>query len=207
MIRLLARTSALMLTFTATILIARLAGSTHPKPALFSVLFTNPDGSPCEMPCMFGVRPGKMTVDEAVARLQQHPFTRGMTFRKGSSETAFADAEYEFAGENGKIVIYKADQIAFLCISDFARARTQPVPNLCHEKESLGDVFATLNRSDGFFLEDWTNLTPSYALYKPATVFTFYGQSTDYITPQDRLMMVVVREKTDWMNFCDHSAS
>jgi hypothetical protein len=201
MIRLLARTSALMLTFAVAIMIARLVGSARPKPALYSMLFTNPDGSPCERPCMFGVRPGKMTPAEAVAILKQHPVTHGMTFREGSSETAFLDAEYEFAGENGKVIVYKADQIVFLCTSDLAKARLQSVPNLCREQESFGDVFATFGKPDGFFIEDWTNLTPSYAYYEPATVFTFYGESTDYITPNDQLMLIVVRDKTDWMTY------
>lgn len=200
MIRLLARTSALMLTFAVAILSARLVGSTHPKPALFSVLFTNPDGSPCERPCMFGVRPGKMTPEKAVEILKQHPITHGMTLRTGSSETAFLDAEYEFAGEFGKIIVYSY-QMTFLCTSDLARARLQSVPNLCVDKESLGDVFATFSRPDGFFIEDLHNLTPSYAFYSPASVFTFYGASTDYVTPHDPLMMVVVTTNDDWMDY------
>src|SRR5207302_1104975 len=42
------------------------------------VLFTNPDGSPCQMPCLFGVRPGQMTVDDSLRVLQQHPLTHNM---------------------------------------------------------------------------------------------------------------------------------
>jgi hypothetical protein len=89
MIRLLARSSALMITFAVAILLARLVGSARPKPALFSMLFTNPDGSPCEMPWMFGVRPGKMTIDEALRILKQEPFTRAMDQSKSGSEFLF----------------------------------------------------------------------------------------------------------------------
>jgi hypothetical protein len=77
MIRLLARTSAFMLTFAVAILIARFVGSIHPAPDLYSILFTNPDGTPCKSPCMLGVRPDA-TIDRAVRTLRQHPFTRGM---------------------------------------------------------------------------------------------------------------------------------
>jgi hypothetical protein len=204
MIRLLARTSTLMLTLAIAILLARLVGSVRPKPALFSMLFTNPDGSPCERPCMFGVRPGKMTTEKAVEILKQHPITRGMTFRQGSSETAFLDGVYEFAGDNGKVIIYKADQIAFLCTSDLAKARWQLVPNLCRDKESFGDVIATFGKPDGFFFENSPNLTPSYAYYNPSTVFTFYGDLRDYITPNDRLMLIVVQYESDWMKYYGH---
>ncbi len=35
---------------------ARVIGSTQPRSAI-AAIFTNPDDSPCEMPCMFGIRP------------------------------------------------------------------------------------------------------------------------------------------------------
>jgi hypothetical protein len=77
MIRILARTSALVALFTVAIIVARFVGSVHPAPDLYSILFTNPDGSPCKSPCMLGVRPDA-TIDRAVRTLRQHPFTRGM---------------------------------------------------------------------------------------------------------------------------------
>jgi hypothetical protein len=78
MIRLLARTSALAAVFAVAILLARLAGSIHPAPDRYSILFTNPDSSPCEIPCILGVQPGTATIDSAVRTLRRHPFSRGM---------------------------------------------------------------------------------------------------------------------------------
>lgn len=67
---------ALLLLFTALVSGAWLVGNTQSNP--LDVLFAAPDGSPCPMPCLFGVRPGQMTVDEALQILQQHPLTRKM---------------------------------------------------------------------------------------------------------------------------------
>jgi hypothetical protein len=41
-------------------------------------LFTNPDGSPCAQPCLFGVRPGKTTLDDALKILDRHPLTHSL---------------------------------------------------------------------------------------------------------------------------------
>ena len=100
---------------------------------------------------MFGVRPEKMTPEDAVAILKQHPMTRGMTFRKGSSETAFLDGEYEFAGENGKIVVYKRDQIVFLCTDDLAQA-TLPICALpVSRKKIVGRCICDFWQTSGIF--------------------------------------------------------
>src|SRR5262245_25098994 len=99
MIRLLVRTSALILFFAVAIVAVRLVGSTQPRPALFSVLFTNSDGSPCEMPCMFGVRPGKMTVDKAISLLKGHPFVDYVRTEQWQSQDLPA-AEGRVEGKN-----------------------------------------------------------------------------------------------------------
>src|SRR5215467_16109656 len=47
----------------------------------FMLLFTNPDGSPCQRPCLLGIRPGDMTFDATVALLKVHPVTRDLQFQ------------------------------------------------------------------------------------------------------------------------------
>src|SRR5207248_927370 len=41
-------------------------------------LLTNPDGSSCQQPCLFGVQPGITNLSAALYLLQAHPFTRGL---------------------------------------------------------------------------------------------------------------------------------
>src|SRR5689334_6507113 len=71
MFRLLRLTFALIATFAAAIFVARRISSTQPSP--LAVLFTNPDGTPCERPCLFGIRPGKTTRAEAIRLLKANP--------------------------------------------------------------------------------------------------------------------------------------
>ncbi|MCC7207322.1 MAG: hypothetical protein IT323_08450 [Anaerolineae bacterium] len=44
----------------------------------FALLFTYPDGAPCDGPCLLGVRPGETMLDDAVHTLREHPLTRDM---------------------------------------------------------------------------------------------------------------------------------
>src|SRR6266851_6376817 len=67
---------ALTIIFFGTILTSRFVGATQANP--IAVLFTNPDGSPCQMPCLFGVRPGVATLDEGLQILHKHLLTHGM---------------------------------------------------------------------------------------------------------------------------------
>src|SRR5258708_6356870 len=51
-----------------------------------ALLFTNPNGSSCKMPCLFGVRPDDMTTDQALQILMAHPLTSNMFLRKIKGE-------------------------------------------------------------------------------------------------------------------------
>jgi hypothetical protein len=56
-------------------LIVTIAATQFPRgtpPQLLSGLFTNADGSPCEQPCLFGVRP-EMSYEQALTVLVAHP--------------------------------------------------------------------------------------------------------------------------------------
>jgi hypothetical protein len=52
---------------------AKLTGPLRHDPMM--PLFTNPDGSRCPMACLFGIRPGDTTFQEAVTLIQTHPMT------------------------------------------------------------------------------------------------------------------------------------
>jgi hypothetical protein len=68
--------AALFFCFCLLIGTISLAASNQPNP--IAPLFTNPDGSACEMPCLLGVQPGKMTIDQALAILNAHPLMVGL---------------------------------------------------------------------------------------------------------------------------------
>lgn len=43
--------------------------------------FTRTDGSPCVEPCMFGVQPGRSSLQDALNAIRKHPVTAGMRAR------------------------------------------------------------------------------------------------------------------------------
>jgi hypothetical protein len=57
---------------TLTVVIFALREASTRSPSSLASLFTNPDGTPCERPCLFGVRLGKMAIDEAIALVKTH---------------------------------------------------------------------------------------------------------------------------------------
>src|SRR5262249_50436568 len=69
----------LRLTALLIVLCAFSAGIIHDgssqQPSSVLALFTKPDGTPCERPCLFGVQPGITSFDQALALLRAHPFT------------------------------------------------------------------------------------------------------------------------------------
>lgn len=88
MLRFVLRILLLIMMLSTLLFTARVIGQTHPAPSLFAVIFTNPDGSPCEMPCMFGVRPGEMSRQQAIAILKKHPVTQDMKLVADESRTS-----------------------------------------------------------------------------------------------------------------------
>ncbi len=61
------------------------------QPAPIAILFTNPDGTPCQQPCLFGVRPRETTYKQAIALLHAHPFTRN--FRPNATGNVLSDGQ------------------------------------------------------------------------------------------------------------------
>jgi hypothetical protein len=76
MMRLLRLSLLLVGGFALLITSIRLLGSLQPNPV--AALFTNPDGSSCPLPCLFGANPDEMTVDQALDVLRAHPLLRNM---------------------------------------------------------------------------------------------------------------------------------
>lgn len=93
--------------------ISVLTGALNPDPLIG--LFTNPDGSACEMPCLLGIQTGETTVGEAITLVQNHPmtynlrlfqddFVTGLPTRSGGSFFHGASWSVLFLGQSGNIV-------------------------------------------------------------------------------------------------------
>src|SRR5262249_34087493 len=64
--------------FVGATLAVHLVGGTRPMPV--ATLFSNPDGSPCQQACLFGIVPGQTTASDALLILKAHPLSRRVTF-------------------------------------------------------------------------------------------------------------------------------
>ncbi len=101
MFRLFRLTLALLIISGTMTLAARLAGTTQPSP--LTPLSTSPNGNPCDHPCLFGIRPGKMTIDEAIAVVKTHWFLNNVRLLNsesysfviaGNGKSSFADKQF-----------------------------------------------------------------------------------------------------------------
>jgi len=72
--RLVRFTGELFVLIGIAVAVSCLLGSTQPRPAI-ATIFTNPDGSPCEMPCMFGIKPSLTESVEMLQKIAGHPIT------------------------------------------------------------------------------------------------------------------------------------
>ncbi len=151
------------------------------RPSQFALLFTNPDGTPCQRPCLFGVRPGETSYQHTIALLQTHPFTRrfepnidrGIFSGPGLSVIVFLN--------DGDFVTRKADRLNPQRVSRIDLVRTSDLASSTWA--SLGEVVATLGDPDFVAVDD--DSTRSY--YLAASMTFFHSGNTDgYVSPDDR---------------------
>jgi hypothetical protein len=93
---------ALIPLFAAVIVLARLVGKT--QPSTVATIFTNADGSPCERPCLFGIRPGVTTYSEALKFLKIHPLVGGI---QGSDGVVMKVGQGALAGKWLRVSMYE----------------------------------------------------------------------------------------------------
>ncbi|MCC7447081.1 MAG: hypothetical protein IT324_06675, partial [Anaerolineae bacterium] len=122
---------------------ARQIGAAQPPQPMLAVLFTNPDGSPCERPCLFGVRPGKMTRAEAEAVLKAHPTIRNLRFQLGNGNT------FTYLVGDTITVALRYDVSFIGAIFEVAPLRGLPAaPDSLRQRASLGDTMTVLGAPD-----------------------------------------------------------
>jgi hypothetical protein len=118
--------------------IARRIGAAQP-PSSFALMFTNPDGTLCNMPCMFGIRVGETTEKQAIKLIQIHPLTRNLTqelgidYARSLTDYSEGDSVVIFAGSIGGV---------FLRISK--EKIVSDIDWSFHEPQKVGDVVALL---------------------------------------------------------------
>jgi hypothetical protein len=80
---------------------SRLIGNAQLPPTI-AAIFTNPDGSPCEMPCMFGIRPGATGLGDMLVKLRTHPVVSSL---KLIESTSASGSEYQLSDKVQSVVV------------------------------------------------------------------------------------------------------
>src|SRR5439155_3180845 len=84
-----------------------------------AALFTNADGTHCQLPCLFGIRPNDTRFNDALALLKAHPFlgiplTYRETFDQARSRvlgfTASWTGKATFTGQEVGVSVYQDDE-------------------------------------------------------------------------------------------------
>jgi hypothetical protein len=175
MIRFVRRVLTLIILFTWAICSTRLVGSAKPLP--FSLLFTNPDGSPCDSPCLLGVRPGYTTHQDAMVILQSHPLTRHL---RRTTDTHGIDS---FVGEY--ITISLPPDVTWISIVDY-RPTFDVTPASAMPRGTLADIILLFGAPDklGITRSLWCFYTRSQLLVQ------FGRVSTEHLDPNVPLLQL-----------------
>jgi hypothetical protein len=166
----------LIVTTLCTAAIGMTQWMTRQQPPPVLTIFTNPDGTPCDRPCLFGVQPGLTSFDRAVELLRAHPFTAsfepnlaGDIFRQGSTRVI----------------------IAWGLGDDRVSSIELVIPN--HpDWGSLGQIIAVLGSPDHILIDGKDIL--SY--YRAGQLdFVHAHRQAGHINPDDELVAIVVQEQ------------
>jgi hypothetical protein len=135
--------AGLIVFLAALVFAARLTGRAQPLPLL--PLITNPDGSACRLPCLFGIRPGETTTVEAVRILSRHPLTRNLFFDEEQMVFSGTDAAV-FLDWRGAIVTAVGLTLIGPGFNQYARPQRELVA-AC-SLASLGNVINVVGEPD-----------------------------------------------------------
>jgi hypothetical protein len=140
--------TVLFIVFVGLITASRLGGNSQPSSAV--ALFTSPDGTRCELPCLFGIRPRATAFNDALALLTAHPFLgTPQTYRQAFDHTrsrvlSFAAAWTGHAGLSGQelsVTVYQDDEQGL--VSGLALS-VEPACSASEAEISLGAIMNVL---------------------------------------------------------------
>ena len=171
------RVLALFAVSTTALLSSCFIGSAQPLP--FSALFTYPDGSLCESPCLLGVRPGHTSHEDAIALLRSHPLTRHMR-----QTTDQSGVDY-FGGES--ITISVAPDVSWITFHDY-RPTFHVTPTPVIPRGTLSDVILLFGAPDSVQLSNGL-----YCYHSSSKLIAQYGRTTaQYVDPNAPLLELLI---------------
>jgi hypothetical protein len=150
-----------------------------------AALFTNPDGSPCEMPCMLGVRPDITDFYEADQILSSHPLIRSR-FRRFSEGANPVQVEY--VGKNMRITLTRSitQRVNSISLAFESVFRYRGTADFLHSEYLLGDVVSVLGPPDLLTYREITATENWPWIYYPAgnlVIINYQDRQTNRVDP------------------------
>jgi hypothetical protein len=133
-------TLRLTLIFVASLLAVRLFGSLRP-PSTLTLITSAPNGARCDHPCLFGIRPGLTSIDEAVRILHNHPLTRDATWQN--------DHTLQLAGPSAYVAFSRTPDgmVDSITLTDNLTDTGVHVPGSLADSYALGDLILAFGAS------------------------------------------------------------
>jgi hypothetical protein len=147
------------------------------KPSLpFAALFTTPEGQSCQQPCMFGVRMGHTSYEEALSLLAAHPLTSGLPSQRSVGRNGMvylAEGVTVGLSRNAEGVISQID----IQVEPYHLRQSQNLPVSGLSAMRFGDMVAGLGAPD--YIEPTVDQSwrVTVAYYRAANLRIVYNQS------------------------------
>lgn len=143
-----------MLALAAGLLVVRLVGASR-QPSLLEQASSNPDGTPCAQPCLFGIHPGETSGEQAMRLLETHPLTDNAE-RTADEVLWLADLDhYVFFHITPRGVVESIGMTATLEAMGYTSLKDPipPAPKASMDAISLGDYMLTFGVTEVYLLE------------------------------------------------------
>jgi hypothetical protein len=182
---------ALLIVLTLSIAATQLNYSS--TSGLLSGLFTNADGSPCEQPCLLGVRPD-MAYEQALTLLQAHPFTGKHDIHEGEGIRQFD----RFTGQEIEVSLtrqlpkYQSVSVSLVRSSDAANGVLKSV----EPEVQLGEIVAFLGAPEMRVITgEWATLIYFHGQLLIVSSFrTTHPRSFD---PKDPVLNIILMHRIE----------
>jgi hypothetical protein len=124
---------------------ARLIGSRQ-NPLLLAQIVTNPDGSQCKSPCVFGIQNGRTATEQAVNLLKAHPLTRQASLDVVGGKITVQDSKFYAVFHEDGLRHVELDVLALNEQANLANVVVSVGVPECVEFRGLGSITVFYNR-------------------------------------------------------------
>jgi hypothetical protein len=134
----------LLAVLTVAIAVIRMdIGHAYTEHPLLAIIFMNPDGSPCQHPCLFGLKPGHMTYEQELATLGHSSIPQYMARSEKSQPDMHLYADNDFT-----VSVCSQEVWLGIGVANFRPNAPTLAPNFTWPPLTLGEAIAEFGPPD-----------------------------------------------------------